>query len=208
MKEEIIGVVKDFNLNSLHDKIRPVAMQLSNYNGYLVIKYSPGQLLRTINFIKAAWAKVSNKPADITFMDKKIDSMYGDELCFSKAINLFAGIAILIGAMGLFGVVLISTKQRLKEIGIRKILGASVYKILGLVLKEIFVMIIISAAVASPVAYYFMNKWLQDFAYKINISWWMFILAGGLALLIALVVVGFQAIKAATSNPVKSLRYE
>ena len=208
LEKEIIGVVKDFNLNSLHDKIRPVAMLLGNFDSFLVVKYNPIQLPSIIASIKTAWSKVSGAPISITFSSDKIDDMYGEELRFSKAINLFTGLAIIIGAMGLFGVVLFSTRQRVKEIGIRKILGASVYKIFALVLKEVFVLVILSSIIASPIAYYFMNKWLQDFAYRIEISWWIFAMAGGIALLITLVTVSFQAIKAATTNPVDTLRYE
>ena len=208
MKKEIIGVAKDFNLNSLHDKIRPVAMMLGNYDLYLVVKYNPLKLTSVIASIKTAWSKVSPYPIDFTFLDDKINDMYSKELRFSKAIDLFTGLAILIGAMGLFGVVLFSTQQRIKEIGIRKILGASVYKIVSLVIKEILILVILSSIIASPIAYYFAKKWLQDFAYRIDISWWMFALAGGLALIIALFTVSYQTIKAATTNPVKTLRYE
>ncbi len=208
VKKKIIGVVKDFNLNSLHDKIRPVAMLLGDYNLYLVIKYSPEKISSTIPFIKDAWSKISSKPIDITFLDKKIDNMYKSDLRFNKAIDFFTILAIIIAAMGLFGAVLFSTQQRIKEIGIRKILGASVFEIVNLILKEILTLLFISAIIAAPVAYYFMHNWLQDFAYRIQLGWWIYALSFGIALLITLTAALFQVIKAATVNPVESLRNE
>lgn len=208
MKRKIIGVVKDFNLNSLHDKIRPVAMILGNFKLYLVIKYSPGKLQNAVSYIKSAWSEISGAPVQITYLDEKIDSMYRNERRFSKAIDYFTAFAILIAGMGLFGIIYFSTQRRLKEIGIRKILGASVFKIASLVLKEIVTLIIISTIIAAPIAYLFMHKWLQDFAFRISISWWMFLLAGSIALTVALLTVSYQVIKAAKTNPAEILRSE
>ena len=208
IKREIIGVVKDFHLNSLRDKIRPVAMHFVNAGFYLLIRYSPGKRAETLGFIKNKWSKISSKPIDITFLDERIDYMYKDELRFSKAVDLFTLLAIIIAGMGLFGIVLFSTQQRIKEIGIRKILGASILEIINLFIKEIVLLLCISAIIASPIAYYFMHKWLLDFAYRIEINWWIFALSFGCALMITLAAALFQVMKAATANPVKSLRCE
>ena len=208
IKKKIIGVVKDFHINSLRDKIRPVAMHFVNANFYLLIKYSPGKRDEVLSFIKGEWKKISDKPIDITYLDERIDELYKNELRFSKAVDLFTILAILIAGMGLFGIVLFSTQQRIKEIGIRKILGASIFEIINLFLKEILLLICISAIIAGPIAYYFMNKWLLDFAYRVEINWWIYALAFGITLLITFVATVFQIIKAANANPVESLRYE
>jgi putative ABC transport system permease protein len=120
----------------------------------------------------------------------------------------FSFLSILIACLGLFGLITISAEQRTKEIGIRKVLGASISNVALILSKDFLILVIVSNIIAWPVAYYFMNKWLQDFAYKINISWWVFVISGGIALIIALATVSFQAIKAAVANPVDSLRYE
>ncbi len=205
---EVIGVVKDFNLNSLRDAIRPVAIRIGNFDSRLVIKYDPAKVEETMKFINNAWKEVTSEPIYITFLDEKINQMYNEEYRFSKAINFFTIIAIIIAAMGLFGVVLFSTQQRTKEIGIRKILGASVPGIVHLVIYEFLVILIAAFIIAAPLSYYFMNLWLQDFAYRIDIGFGIYMLAATLAFLIIVSTVIIQAVRAARANPVESLKYE
>ena len=205
---EIIGVVKDFNINSLREKIRPVVMKLGKYDGHLIVKYDPAQLSQTLNFIEKSWHEFTDEPLTTTFIDEKIDQMYSDDYRFSKAINFFTIVAIIIAAMGLFGVVLFSTQQRTKEIGIRKVLGASVPGIVHLVIYEFIIILIAAFIIAGPLSYYLMNLWLQDFAYRIDIGFGIYMLAATLAFLIIVSTVIIQAVRAARANPVESLKYE
>ena len=147
-------------------------------------------------------------PIDIQFYDEYFASMYRKEENLAALLGIFCVLAVVISCMGILGLAVFQAQQKIKEIGIRKVLGAASYEITYLLTKNFIMWVIISNILAIPIAYYFMNKWLQDFAYRIDISWWMFIIAGGIALLIALATVSFQAVKAATANPVESLRYE
>ena len=145
---------------------------------------------------------------DFKFLDEDYQAQYSAEKRVETLSKYFAGLAIIISCLGLFGLAAFTAEKRTKEIGIRKVLGANTKGIVVLLSKDFLFLILISLAVATPVAWYITNNWLQDFAYRIDISWWMFVLAGGIALVIALVTVSFQAIKAATANPVESLKYE
>ena len=159
--------------------------------------------------IALIWQKdVASAPFEYTFLDAEVQKQYETEITLSHIINSFTLIAILISCLGLFGLAAFSAEQRNKEIGIRKVLGASVTGIVGLLSKDFLKLVIISFIIATPIAWYFMNKWLQAFAYRIPLSWWMFALAGVLSVLIALITVSSQAIKAALMNPVKSLKTE
>ena len=161
--------------------------------------------------VEAEYNKIytsGDEPFDPKFYDQTIAQFYEKERKMSQLLNTATGIAILISCLGLFGLVAFSTAQRTKEIGIRKVLGASVQQIVGLLSKDFLKLVILSILIASPIAYYFMDKWLQDFAYRIDISWWIFALAGIVAIVIALLTVSYQAIRAALANPVKSLRTE
>ena len=151
---------------------------------------------------------MAGNPFDYYFYGDSLNKQYFSEIRLGTVFKYFSFLSILIACLGLFGLVSISAEQRTKEIGIRKALGASTSNVALILSKDFLILVIVSNVIAWPTAYYFMNKWLQDFAYRSEIGWWVFILAGIIALLISLVTVSFQAIKAATANPVESLRYE
>jgi putative ABC transport system permease protein len=207
---QIIGVVNDFNYESLHNKVRPLALNLNLIRASnIIIRIASNDIPRTINIIKEAWHKLAGETElKFSFMDESLAKLYETEERTAKMTTIFSSIAILIACLGLFGLAAFIAEQRTKEIGIRKIVGASVFEIIVLLSKDFIKWVVIANIIAWPVAYYFMNKWLQDFAYRININWWIFVLSGGIALLIALLTVSYQAIKAAVANPVDSLRYE
>ena len=163
----------------------------------------------TITRIEQEWKSItSNYPFEYTFLDQSIAQMYEPEMRWQKTIQASCFFAIFIACMGLFGLSAINAVNRMKEIGIRKILGASVKDIVSTLSGDFIVMVFLSIVIATPVAWWVMNKWLEDFAYRIQISWWMFVVVGVMALLIAFAATGYQAIKAALANPVKSLRSE
>ncbi|HXL54953.1 MAG TPA: ABC transporter permease [Chitinophagaceae bacterium] len=205
----IIGVVKDFNFNSLRETVTPLALFLGNQNSKIALKVSTTNIKSLIVQIENKWkAMLPGQPFSYSFMDEQFNNMYRTEQRISEISITFAILAILIACLGLFGLVTYAAEQRIKEIGIRKVLGASVTNLVGMLSKDFLKLVTISALIAFPVAYWAMNKWLQDFAYRVTISWWMFVAAGAAALLIALITVSFQSIKAAIANPVKSLRTE
>lgn len=210
----IAGVVEDFHYYPLHHAIDPLVLELIDTKTenlpfqYLSIKINSGDVPGTISFIEKRWKLFSSYPFTFQFLDTQIDAMYKTEQRLGQLFNFFAVLAIFIGCLGLYGLITFSIEQKIKEIGVRKVLGASISQIVYMISKEIIICIVIANMVALPVSWHWMNKWLQDFAYRIEIGWWMFALAGGTALVITLVTVSFQAIKAATANPVDSLRYE
>lgn len=210
-KAEIVGVVANFNTNSLHSAIRPtVISSRPNVYGQAGIKIEANTSLpEALDAIKAAWEKVyPDGVFEFKFLDQEIDAMYKQEARLYTLFKVFAGLAMLISCLGLWGLATYSAQQRTKEIGIRKVLGASVNAMVVLLSREFIVMVAIALAISAPVAYYGMNNWLQTFAFRISIGWQVFIIAGVASLLIALLTVSFQAIKAARSNPVESLRNE
>ncbi|MGC4035884.1 MAG: ABC transporter permease [Chitinophagaceae bacterium] len=212
-KFPIVGVVKDFHLQNFYKPIDPVALQsdkssLTAFNIKLQ-SVNTSQWQNTLKAIENKWYEFY--PPDsfsFKFYDEAIAAMYVQERHYATLINLATAIAIFISCLGLFGLAVLTAFQRTKEIGIRKVLGASVSGIVQLLSKEYIRLVIISIVLATPVVWWTMNKWLQDFAYRIEIKWWMFIAGGIAAIVIALITVSFQAIKAATANPVKSLRTE
>ena len=209
----IQGVLKDFHFKSLHEKIAPALFQFAPYDwmtyNYVLVKLKPTDVGSTIDFVKKTVAGIdAGWVVDYKFYDDNFAQLHIKDEQQGKVFTVFAGIAILISCLGLLGLSIYSTEQRRKEIGIRKVLGASVNGIVVLLSKDFVKLVLIALIIASPLAWYFMTKWLDDFAYRINISWWVFVMAGMIALLIALVTVSFQAIKAAIANPVKSLRTE
>ncbi|KAA9349983.1 ABC transporter permease [Larkinella humicola] len=206
----IVGVVKDFHLRSLRDEIAPcfIASYFKMYQriGIRISGHNPQQ---TVQRIQKVWEKqFPDAVFEYEFLDEQLAQFYETENLIFRLVNTFAGIAILICGLGLYGLVSLVVVQRTKEIGIRKVLGASVAGIVALLSKDFLKLVVVAMVIASPIAGYAMNQWLQDFAYKISLAWWMFALAGGLAVLVALVTVSFQSIKAALANPVKSLRTE
>ena len=209
-KFRIVAVVKNYNFQSLRDKINPLVLQITPAStGVILCRLRHINYASTLSFLKEKWAQVNkNIPFEYSFLDNDLNKLYIKESKFSGIINMFSGMAVIVACLGLLGLSMFSIEQRIKEIGIRKVLGASVPGIIKLVTKEFISIILFSNLIAWPAAYYFMDKWLKNYAYHINIHWWVFVLSGSIALLIAIVTISFQAIKAATANPVKSLRYE
>lgn len=207
---DVIGVVADFHQRSLHYPIEPI-MFFPTYSmwHHFSIKVDPHNLSSKIAVIKKKYDSFfPGNLFDYYFLDEKFNEQYGNDKLFGEVFSIFSGFAILIACLGLLGLSLFATVQRKKEIGIRKVLGASVSNIVMMLSKDFVKLIIIAFVIATPVAWLAMNNWLQNFAYRINISWWVFLIAGALAFLIALATISFQAIKAASANPVKSLRTE
>ncbi|MDR3625840.1 MAG: ABC transporter permease [Ignavibacteriaceae bacterium] len=208
----IIGVIDDFNYESLHQAIRPLVIHLFNNGGFgrfVSVRIAPADYKNTIEFIEGIWKKFADNEAfEYNFFDQDWAKLYVDEQVTSKVASIFSILAIFVAGLGLLGLAAFVTEQRTKEIGIRKVLGASVPEILVLLSKEFSKWVLIANLLAWPLAYYFMNNWLKAFAYRINITPWIFISSGVLALVIALLTVSANAVKAATANPVKSLKYE
>jgi putative ABC transport system permease protein len=205
----IIGVVRNFHFESLRQNIGPLCFTLGNSPGFASFKVSASNIKDLVSRVEDKWkAMVPAAPFSYRFLDDAFDEMYRAEQRIGKVALAFAILAILIACLGLFGLATYMAEQRTKEIGVRKVLGATVSNIVSMLSKDFLKLVVIAAVFAFPVAWWFMHKWLQDFAYRINIGWWIFIAAGAIALLIALITVSFQAIKAAIANPVKSLRTE
>jgi putative ABC transport system permease protein len=206
------GVMKDFNYNSLHDDLKPFMLVYDKNPGdfsSMVVSTSSNDYKELLNRVNAIWKKdMTSVPFEYSFLDSEVQKQYETEITLSQIINSFTIIAILISCLGLFGLAAFSAEQRQKEIGVRKVLGASVTGIVRLLSKDFLILVIVSFVIATPIAWYGMSKWLQAFAYRIPLSWWMFALAGLIAVFIALFTVSFQAIKAALMNPVKSLKTE
>jgi putative ABC transport system permease protein len=208
----IIGVVRDFHFTSLHETIKPQAFSVPPKlweADWIAVKIRPGDIPATLAAIERTWKSYTpDYPYSFSFLDQDLDALYRTEQRAGTVMGVFAGLAILIACLGLLGLTAYVAAQRTKEIGIRKVLGASVANIVTLLGKDLLRLVVVALVVAMPIAWFAMNRWLQDFAYRIEISWWMFALAGGLALVIALLTVSTQAIKAALANPVEALRYE
>lgn len=205
----IIGVVKDFNFNSLRESVTPVVMFLTNSNGSLGIKMNTDDIAGLLSKIEKKWHTLSpSAKMDYSFMDADFDAIYRSEQRMGKIFIVFTILAIAIACLGLFGLSAYAAEQRVKEIGIRKVLGASVYNIAQMLSMNFLKLVGIAMLISSPITYFIMQKWLQDFAYRTSIPWWLLAIAGLTALLIALITISFQAIKAAWANPIKSLRSE
>ena len=205
----VIGVVKNFNFESLKENVGGVCLKLGNSPSITAIKVSGSNMPATIKAVTAAWKEFApSQPTRYSFLDEGYARMYDDVLRVRNIFTGFAIFAILVACLGLFALSAFIAEQRRKEIGIRKVLGASVSNVSVLLSRDFIKLVLIAMFIASPVAWYFMNKWLEDFVYRTSISWWIFVIADLAALLIALATVSFQAIKAAIANPVKSLRTE
>jgi ABC-type antimicrobial peptide transport system permease subunit len=210
-KYQIVGVFADFNLYSLHQKAEPIALQMlpSQRIDYVLVRVNPQNLTSAMETVKAAWNEVDPRKNFVgSFVDENVERWYKKEQRLANIFSSAAGIAILLSCMGLFAVALISIEQRTKEIGVRKVLGASVASIVALLAGDFLKLVLVAIVIASPIAWYIMNKWLSDFAYRIDMPWWIFVLSGAMAVLIAFVTISFRSIKAALMNPVKSLRSE
>ncbi|MCF6402095.1 ABC transporter permease [Chitinophaga filiformis] len=205
----IIGVIKDFHYASLHEKIGPLVVHYRPVSYKVYVKTKPGEMDKAVASAERLYKRYNaGFPFRYTFIDDNLNKLYKLDRRTGILFNYFAGIAIFISCLGLFGLATFATGQRVKEIGVRKVLGASVSNIVTLLTSDFLKIVIISIALSVPVAWYIMNRWLEDYAYRININWGVFIMAGGLAVAIALLTVSFQAIKAALANPVRSLRTE
>lgn len=209
IRPKIIGVVKDFHYDSFHHKLEPSALWYADWNWNINIRISDQNQSQTIKYIEKVWNELSPlTPFEYEFLDATYDKLYKAEAELKQIVIIFSLISILITCLGLFGLISYSSVQRTKEIGIRKVLGASLTNLIGSLTRDYFRWIIIAALVACPVSYYGMNNWLKNFAYHIEMSWWMFALAGGIALVVAFLTVSWQVIRTAMTNPVESLRYE
>ncbi|MBS1600285.1 MAG: ABC transporter permease [Bacteroidetes bacterium] len=208
-KGTIVGVVKDFNYLSLKKAVDPAIFKYGNSNWRMSVKTTGQDASKAIAATEAIWKQYSSDyPLEYTFLDDDFNQMYKSEQQTGTLFNVFAGVAIIISCLGLFGLATYTAEVRMKEIGIRKVLGASVFNITNLLAKDFIILILISFLIASPIAWFAMNKWLQSYVYRIHVSGWIFLLTAALAILIALLTVSFQAIKAAMTNPVKTLRSE
>jgi ABC-type antimicrobial peptide transport system permease subunit len=210
IKCPVVGVLKDFNDRSLRNSVSPLLIA-TNSTMYreASIKLSTANMATIMQSIKNLWQQTfPNYVYEYGFLDDKIASFYKQETQLSELYKIFAAIAIFLSCLGLYGLASFMAAQRIKEVGIRKVLGATSANIVYLFSKEFIILIAIAFAIATPIAWYYMNQWLQDYAYRINVSWWIFLTSGVAAIVIALATISFQAIKAAMANPVKSLRTE
>ena len=213
-KGTIIGLMKDYHHNSLHVPIEPLILRLfkrswGSYWGNVMIRTQQGRTQQAIASMERVFKQFNpGYPFKYYFTDEEIAKNYKAEYTVSKLSKYFAFLAIFISCLGLFGLVMFTTEQRTKEIGIRKVLGASIPGIVQMLSKDFLVLVLIAAIIAFPVAWWAMHNWLLDFAYRVNIGWWVFVAAGVAAVIIALITISFQSIKAAIANPVKSLRSE
>lgn len=204
----VIGVVKDFHFESMRQHIAPLVMFYGGDNAQLALRIRTDDLPALLHTIEQRWKAETDNPFAYSFLNERFNTMYQSEQRIGKLVGIFAGLAVLIACLGLFGLAAFTTHQRTKEIGVRKVLGASVTSIITLLLTNYLKLILLALLIASPIAGYTMSQWLRDFAYRIDISWWIFALAGGLATSVAILTVSYQAIKAAMTDPVKSLRTE
>jgi putative ABC transport system permease protein len=207
----IVGVVKDFHFQDLHVPIAPYAFLLNNrpFYSYLIVHAKAGSVSTLLNSIGKTWSSLNpNEPFEYSFLDEDFQKNYATEDRRAAMVGFFTTIAILISCLGLFGLAAFSAEQRTKEIGIRKVLGASVSSLVSLLSRDFIRLVVIALFIAAPIGWYFMSKWLEDFAYRVNIGWWIFAIAGVFAILIAFATISLHAIKAALANPTKNLRTE
>jgi putative ABC transport system permease protein len=207
----VIGIVRDFNYADLHQQVQPQIFDEFPFSQpyHFFIRVKPGDPSKALALIQTAWKKIAPEyPLKYNFLDEDLNRFYQSEEHLSNIIGWAGGISIFLACLGLLGLAALAAVNRTKEIGIRKVLGASVSTIASLLSRDFLKLVLIAFVIATPLAWYLMNKWLQDYAYRINISWWVFAITGLLVVLISLVTVSFQAIKAATTNPAKSLRTE
>ncbi|RFM25887.1 ABC transporter permease [Deminuibacter soli] len=210
-KLQILGIVKNFNFQSLHNKVEPLTLVLNKEFGvnYILVKVQPANPAGSMELLKSAWKEIAPGSEFLgSFLDENVNAQYRNEERLTRIFVIGAVITIVLSCMGLLAMVILIVSQRVKEIGIRKVLGASVNSLVQLVAKDFIVLVLVAAFIAFPIAWYFMHNWLLDFAYRASISWWIFAVAAALAIVIAYATIGLQAFKAAMRNPVKSLRSE
>ncbi len=205
----VIGVVENFHFESLRDSIGPLVMFLKENNDLVSFRIDPKNIPGTIDLLKEKWNKfLPNQPFAYSFLDERFSKVYSAEQRIGKIFAVFAGLAVLIGCLGLFGLSAFIAERRTKEIGIRKVLGASASGIVSLLSREFVILVGAANIIAWPIVYFVMNKWLEEFAYKTSLSIWIFVFAGIFVFLVALLTVGYQAAKAALGNPIKAIRNE
>ena len=208
-KGQIIGVVKDFNFKPVQQAIEPLILKTNNSGGYLVVRTAPGSIEKTMAQVKRVFDKIyPNNPFAYNFVDKDLDRLYIAEQQMGRLFNVFAVLSVIISCLGLFGLAAFTARKRIKEIGIRKVLGANETNIVAMLSKDFLKLVLIALIFAFPIAWWTMEKWLQNFVYRIELSWWIFIVAGVIAILIAFITVSYQSVRAAFSDPVKNLRSE
>jgi putative ABC transport system permease protein len=210
-RAEIVGVMDNFHFQDLHEPVRGYIFHNASTEpkNYSLIRLNTKDLSKSMQQIGKIFEQMLPTSAfDYIFLDEHLDSLYRREQRTASVVLVFSCLSILIACLGLFGLAAFTAEQRTKEIGVRKVLGATVNSIVGLLSRDFLRLVLVSVLIASPLAWYFMNNWLKEFAYRINIEWWVFAAAGLLALLIAFVTVSLQSLRAATVNPVKSLRSE
>lgn len=205
---EVIGVVKDFNFISLHRNIEPLTLPFeADESRFLLLKVKPDNLQKTIAEVEAIWENIApHRPFLYSFLDEDFNKQYQADFKFRKIFTVFSVLAILIASLGLFGLATYTAEIRTKEIGIRKVLGAGVSSIVTLLSKDFIKLVLVAIVLATPVTWYAMNKWLEGFAYKAEIGWWVYLLAGMVAVIVAMVTISSQAVRAALVNPVNSLK--
>ena len=214
-KFKVIGIAKDFNTESLHAVITPFALFYTTSKtydigvSYVAVRIKPGDYIKAIGSIQSKWKQfMPDNPFEYNFLDAEYDSLYKTDQTIGKVFSVFTALSLTVACLGLLGLAMYTAERRTKEIGIRKVLGASVESVVGMLSKDFLKLVIVASVIAFPVAWYAMKKWLQDFAYPTEVSWWIFGLAAAITLIMALATVSFQSVKAALMNPVKSLRSE
>ena len=205
---KIIGVTKDFHFNSLHHDIKPLIIRLGeNRNGWVLVRIQAARTKDALSSLQAVCTELNPKfPFTYKFSDDEYHEMYASEQVVSKLSDMFAVLAIFISCLGLLGLAMFTVEQRTKEIGIRKVLGASIFSLFNLLSKDLMLLVVIALFIAAPLAWIAMDSWLSEYAYRVDLAWWIFVLAGVVAMLIALMTISFQTLKALLSNPVTSLR--
>ena len=203
---QIIGIVKDFHFNSLHQKIGPIVLSNAEIGNYLVFKAHSGKMDEAVEKVKQVLARFfADAPFEVIYTEEVFNNLYKDDTKLARMVSMLGLLSILIACLGLFGLVTFSAETRTKEVGIRKVLGARIIQIVIMLSKEFLLLVGIAMLIAFPLAWYLLNRMLQDFAYRITIGWWIFALAGIITVILTLLTVGWQAVKAATANPVKAI---
>jgi putative ABC transport system permease protein len=206
---EVIGVVKDFNFKPVQQQIEPLILRHTSNGGFVVIRTSPADMQTVIAKLKTVFKNIyPDYPFSYGFVDQDLSKLYTGEQQMGKLFNVFSVVSIIVSCLGLFGLATFATQRRLKEIGVRRVLGASATGIVGMLAKDFVKLVVVALLVAFPVAWWAMSKWLDNYVYRIQMSWWMFALAGAMAVIIAFLTISYQSIKAALTNPVESLRTE
>ncbi|MFP4093631.1 MAG: ABC transporter permease [Cyclobacteriaceae bacterium] len=206
---QVVGVVENYHFASLHEKIEPLAITIGSYHRMMAVKLATTEVPAALTSLEKSWSEIApSYPFAYNFLDQSYAELYKAEQKQGQLFSLFSGLAIFIACIGLFGLATFSAERRIKEIGIRKVLGASVPQLVRLVSKDFTMLVLIAFVLAAPLAYFLMEQWLASFAYRIAIPWWIFVAAGGFSLAIAWLTISYQSIKAATSNPAEAIRSE